>query len=107
MTDPIRWRLAGGSALLTLSSSALRVAVGALPTQRIQRRLRQDVRRDGQAARRRRALGRPRASYKITRLGPNLDTFVPARATRALGRPDGDVARQTRAPDSAAGAGDA
>jgi hypothetical protein len=79
---PIRWRLAGGSAILTLTIlCAFAVAVGALTSQRIHAELRQDVEdaadnlRDDTQVMRFIPLFDTRIEYKV-QIRPNLDTFV-------------------------------
>ena len=100
---PIRWRLAGGSALLTLVIlCGFAVAIGALTAQRIHDEFEKDVK---DAADKLRAdisiepidLG----TYKI-RFRPNLDTFVRGdeAAARLVGLKSGRVVRESnRAPD--------
>jgi hypothetical protein len=100
---PIRWRLAGGSALLTLVIlCGFAIAIGALTAQRIHDEFEKDVK---DAADKLRAdisiepidLG----TYKI-RFRPNLDTFVRGdeAAARLVGLKSGRVVRESnRAPD--------
>jgi signal transduction histidine kinase len=100
---PIRWRLAGGSALLTLVIlCGFAVAVGALTAQRIHDDFEQEVRE---------AADRLRSDVSITevdfgtykiRFRPNLNTFVAGdnAAARLIGGKSGRVLRYSKnAPD--------
>ncbi|HEV2061824.1 MAG TPA: HAMP domain-containing sensor histidine kinase [Solirubrobacteraceae bacterium] len=96
---PIRWRLAGGSALLTLVIlCGFAVAVGALTSQRIHDDFEQDV-EDAADRLRRDVKVVPIAPevYKI-QLRPNLNTFVSAEdaAARLVAAESGRVLRETQ-----------
>ena len=93
---PIRWKLAGGSALLTLIIlCGFAVAVGVLTTQRIQDDFEQDVREAADQLREdytvvkylrlEDGFGRLRG-YKILAARPSLDTFVSGAADDAHAR---------------------
>jgi hypothetical protein len=97
---PIRWRLAGGSALLTLVIlCGFAIAVGALTSQRIHDEFEQDV-KDAADKLRDDVDIRPIAPganvFKI-QFRPNLNTFVSAEeaAARLLVEENGRVLRET------------
>ena len=95
---PIRWRLAGGSALLTLVIlCGFAVAVGALTSQRIHDEFEQDVRDAADRLRDDIRVSRVvQEVYKI-QIRPNLNTFVSAEdaAARLVERDSGRVLRET------------
>ena len=100
---PIRWRLAGGSAILTLVIlCGFAVAVGVLTSQRIHDDFRQDV-KDAADTLRADIDIKPIdiGTYKI-RFRPNLDTFVAGddAAARLVGFESGRVLRESKkSPD--------
>ena len=95
---PIRWRLAGGSALLTLIIlCGFAVAVGALTSQRIYDDFEQDVREAADRLREdARAVRVEPLRYEL-QFRPNLDTFVAGEdaAARLVGLNSGRVLRET------------
>ena len=100
---PIRWRLAGGSAILTLIIlCGFAVAVGALTSQRIHDDFEQDVKSAADTLRKDVDIAEVDfGTYKI-RFRPNLDTFVSGddAAARLVGYRSGRVLRQSSgAPD--------
>jgi signal transduction histidine kinase len=96
---PIRWRLAGGSALLTLIIlCGFAVAVGALTSQRIYDDFEQDIKDAADQLREDVEVEAiSPAQYKI-RFRPNLDTFVSGddAAARLIGLQSGTILRSSR-----------
>ena len=101
---PIRWKLAGGSALLTLVIlCGFAIAVGALTAQRIHDDFEQDVREaadklyDSTAVRKKETFAA--TEYKFT-FRPNLTAVVGGDGAARLVTPTGKVLRESRgAPD--------
>jgi two-component system, OmpR family, sensor kinase len=96
---PIRWRLAGGSALLTLIIlCGFAVAVGALTSQRIHDDLEQDIKEAADRLRRDvKVIPISPGAFEI-QLRPNLNTFVSAEedaAARLVAPRSGRVLRAT------------